>query len=172
MNRSLVLNASYEPLGVVSTRRAILLVMTGKASTLAASGTKWHSRSMELDAPSVILLTHYVHVPRRRIALTRQAALDRYGHVCGYCGKHGDTLDHVVPRARGGTHTWDNVLIACFRCNNKKSDKLLSELGWRLPFELKEPEPNVASFITMRWGEPAWEEYTSPWRRRELRMAG
>jgi 5-methylcytosine-specific restriction endonuclease McrA len=60
-----------------------------------------------------------------------------YGHVCAYCSKFGDTLDHVLPRSRDGNNTWDNVVNSCFKRNSKKSDHLLSELGWRLPFELK-----------------------------------
>lgn len=170
--KTLVLNASYEPLGVIATRRAVLLVLSGKASTIAGSGAKLHSRSLVLDAPSVVLLNQFIKVPHRRIPLTRKSALERYGHVCAYCGKYGDTLDHVIPRARGGTHTWDNVVIACFRCNNVKSDRLLAELGWKLPFELKEPHLNMASLISMRWNDPNWEEFTEPWRRHELQLAG
>lgn len=172
MTKTLVLNASYEPLGVVSTRRAILLVLAGKASTIATNGTLLHSRSVVFDAPSVVLLSHYIRVPQRRIPLTRKSALERYGHVCAYCGKYGDTLDHVVPRARGGKHAWDNVVVACFKCNNTKSDSLLSELGWKLPFELKEPALNMASLISLRWDDPTWDEFTSPWRRTDLQLAG
>ena len=161
--KTLVLNASYEPLGVISTRRAVMLVLAGKASTIAGSGAQLHSRSLVLDAPSVVLLNQYIRVPHRRIPLTRKSALERYGHVCAYCGKFGDTLDHVIPRARGGTHTWDNVV---------KSDRMLADLGWKLPFELKEPHLNMASLISMRWDDPSWDEYTEPWRRHELQLAG
>jgi 5-methylcytosine-specific restriction endonuclease McrA len=172
MNRSLVLNASYEPLGVVSARRALVLVLGGKASTLAESGIKMHSRSFVFDAPSVILLNQYHHIPRRCVPLTRKAALERYDFTCAYCQSYGNTIDHVIPRSRGGQHSWDNVVIACFRCNNKKSDSLLSEIGWKLPFVPKAPDPNVAASVSSHWKEPAWDEFTNPWRRHELKLAG
>ena len=170
--RTLILNASYEPLVVVPTRRAVLLLLSGKASTVAESGLKLHSRSMTVGAPSVVLLNQFIRVPRRTMTLSRKAALDRYGHVCAYCNKYGDTLDHVIPRARGGTHSWENVLVACFKCNNLKADSLLSELGWKLPFELKAPEASAAALITMRWDVPDWDEYTRPWQYQRLQLAG
>jgi 5-methylcytosine-specific restriction endonuclease McrA len=172
MNRSLVLNASYEPLGVVSARRALVLVLGGKASSIAESGVQMHSASLVMDAPSVILLKQYHHIPRRSVPLTRRALLERDKHLCVYCHRQGDTIDHVLPRSRGGLHAWDNVVIACFRCNNKKSDLLLSELGWKLSFVPAAPEANMAATISSHWAEPAWEEFTSPWRAGELQLAG
>lgn len=172
MNRSLVLNASYEPLGVVSSRRALVLVLCGKASSVAESGITLHSSSLSMDAPSVILLNQYHHIPRRSVPLTRRALLERDAHACAYCHRRGDTVDHVQPRSRGGKHAWENVVVACFKCNNKKSDYLLSELGWKLHFIPQAPEPNVAATITAHWTEPGWDEFTSPWRRSEVKLAG
>lgn len=172
MNRTLILNASYEPLAVVPTRRAILLLLSGKASALTETGTKIRSVSVAFNAPSVLLLHHYVRVPRRSVPLTRKTALARYGHVCAYCGRYGDTLDHVVPRSRGGAHDWRNVLIACFRCNNRKADSLLSELGWKLPFELKPPDASAADYLSLRFDEPDWADFTQPWTRERIPIAG
>lgn len=170
--RTLVLNASYEPLGIVSTRRAVILLLTGKAAALASSGARLRSQMMVVDAPSVILLNHYVRIPYRRIPLTRASALAHYRKTCAYCGKYGDTLDHVVPRARGGQHCWENVVVACFRCNNKKSDHLLAELGWSLPFVPREPQLSVAMMIHRRADDPAWAPYTNGWSERETKLAG
>ncbi|HEV7951069.1 MAG TPA: HNH endonuclease [Glaciihabitans sp.] len=172
MNRSLVLNASYEPLGVVSARRALILVMCGKASSIADSGVVMHSATLDMDAPSVILLNQYHHIPRRAVPLTRRALLERDRHTCAYCQRHGDTIDHVLPRSRGGQHAWDNVVVACFKCNNKKSDLLLSELGWKLSYIPKAPDSNMAATIGAHWNEPGWDEFTSPWRQHELKLAG
>jgi 5-methylcytosine-specific restriction endonuclease McrA len=172
MNRSLVLNASYEPLGVVSVRRALHLVLGGKASAVAASDVKIHSRSLVFDAPSVILLNQYHHIPRRSVPLTRKTLLERDSYTCAYCRKYGDTIDHVLPRSRGGLNVWDNVVIACFRCNNKKSDSLLSELGWKLPFVPAAPPPNMAATISTLWKESSWEEFTDPWQQHQLKLAG
>ncbi|GGR16643.1 HNH endonuclease [Agromyces mediolanus] len=171
MSHTLVLNASYEPLAVVSTRRAILLLLGGKASTVTETTAKVRSATLSLNAPSVVLLNHFVRVPRRTVPLTRKSALARYGHVCAYCGRYGDTLDHVVPRSRGGAHDWRNVLIACFRCNNRKADFLLSELGWTLPFELKPPDPAAVDVIAGR-SQPGWDEYTRPWNTERIPIAG
>jgi 5-methylcytosine-specific restriction endonuclease McrA len=150
MSRTLVLNASYEPIAVVSSRRALLLVLNGKASSLSESDRVVHSVTESLVEPDVILLRQFIRIPRRSIPLTRRAVLEMYDYTCAYCFKHGNTLDHVVPRARGGTNTWGNVVVACTKCNNKKADRLLSELGWKLPFELREPAPNLATLISRR----------------------
>jgi 5-methylcytosine-specific restriction endonuclease McrA len=172
MSRTLVLNASYEPIAVVASRRALLLVMNGKASILSESDRIVHSVTESLVEPDVILLRQFIRIPRRSIPLTRRAVLEMYDYTCAYCFKHGNTLDHVVPRARGGTNTWGNVVVACTKCNNKKADKLLSELGWKLPFELREPAPNLATLISQRWKEPSWAEFTEPWRNHPLELAG
>jgi len=172
MNRTLVLNASYEPLAVISSRRALLLVLNGKAAMLVEGTSRVRSASMDVAEPDVVLLRQYIHVPRRSIPLTRRAVLEMYDYTCAYCFRPGNTLDHVVPRARGGTNTWDNVVVACLRCNNKKADRLLSELGWRLPFDLREPAPNTATLISKRWREPGWDEYTAPWKHFPVELAG
>ncbi|BDZ49323.1 HNH endonuclease [Frondihabitans sucicola] len=171
MNRTLVLNASYEPIAVVSSRRAFLLVMNDKASVLSQSDRVLRSATVTAFEPSVVLLRQFIRIPRRSIPLSRRAVLEMYDYTCAYCFKYGNTLDHVLPRARGGTNTWDNVVVACVKCNNKKADRLLSELGWKLPFELRNPEPTAAAIIGKRWKEPAWTEFTAPWQRHELKMA-
>jgi 5-methylcytosine-specific restriction endonuclease McrA len=132
MTRALVLNATYEPLCVVSWRRAICLVLAGKADVLADSDLV-HSERFAMASPSVVRLRYVVKVPyHRRTALSRRAVFARDGHRCQYCGAHADSIDHVVPRSKGGPHTWDNVVAACRPCNARKRDRSPEESGMRL----------------------------------------
>lgn len=140
MGRSLVLNASYEPLAVVSERRALLLVLGEKADSVHASGNCWHAARLVIAVPSVVRLRRYVRVPYRRGApLTRRAVFARDDHECQYCGGWADSIDHIVPRSRGGAHEWSNVVAACTPCNTAKSDHLLDEISMRLRREPLQP---------------------------------
>ncbi|MEJ5253816.1 MAG: HNH endonuclease [Acidimicrobiales bacterium] len=133
MSRALVLNASYEPLSVVSARRAVVLVLSGKAEVVHAADRVMRSERLVLTVPSVVRLRSYVRVPyRRAAALSRRGVFLRDGGLCQYCGRKADSIDHVVPRSRGGRHTWDNVVAACARCNSAKRDRLLEETSMRL----------------------------------------
>lgn len=131
--RALVLNAGYEPLSVVSSRRAALLVMRGKASVLAEEGTPIVSPSALIPRPAVILLHRYVRVARHRPSSpSRRGVLRRDHRLCVYCSRPAGTVDHVVPRARGGQSSWENLVACCSPCNVKKGDKTLDQLGWKL----------------------------------------
>lgn len=133
MSRSLVLNASFEPLGTVAVRRALVLVLSEKADSLLDTDIVLHAERLALPVPSVVRLRQFVHAPhRRRVALSRRAVMARDGHRCQYCGAHADSIDHIVPRSRGGLHTWDNVVAACRPCNVRKRDRFLPESGMRL----------------------------------------
>jgi 5-methylcytosine-specific restriction endonuclease McrA len=133
MSRALVLNASYEPLGTVAARRAVILVLGGKADSIHDTPIVLHAERVEVPVPSVVRLRQFVHLPyRRRVALSRRAVMARDGHRCQYCGSHADSIDHVVPRSRGGLHEWDNVVAACRPCNVRKRDRLLTDSGMRL----------------------------------------
>lgn len=133
MGRSLVLNATFEPLSVVSDRRAVVLVLDEKADLLHATRERWHAEHLEVEVPSVVRLRVHVRVPYRRIApLTRRAVFVRDGHQCQYCGRRAESIDHVVPRSRGGTHSWENVVAACSPCNTSKRDRLVHETSMRL----------------------------------------
>ncbi len=128
MSRALVLNASFEPLSVVSSRRAAVLLLADKADMVLSSGQVLHSEHLAIEVPSVVKLRQFVKVPfRRRAALNRRAVFARDGSQCQYCGSTAESIDHVVPRARGGTHTWENVVAACRPCNVRKRDRLLHE---------------------------------------------
>lgn len=123
-----MLNASYEPLCVVPSRRAVVLVLDRKAEIVHATGAALHSEHLAVDVPSVIRMRYFVKVPyRRRAALNRRGVFARDGARCQYCGATAESIDHVVPRSRGGEHVWENVVAACRPCNARKRDRLLSE---------------------------------------------
>jgi 5-methylcytosine-specific restriction endonuclease McrA len=160
MSRALVLNVTYEPLSVVAGRRAAVLVLSDKADIVHESGLTLHSERLVIDVPSVILLRQLVRVPYdRHVPLSRRAVFVRDQHECQYCSGPAETLDHVIPRSRGGAHTWDNVVAACRRCNLRKSDRLLEQTQMVL-----RRRPTVARrytwIITSVGAVPeAWEQY-------------
>jgi 5-methylcytosine-specific restriction endonuclease McrA len=158
--RSLVLNATYEPLCVVSARRAVVLVLAEKADVLHDTDEDMRSERLALKVPSVIRLRYFVKVPfRRRSALNRRAVFARDGGRCQYCGAVAESIDHVVPRAKGGTHTWENVVAACRPCNTAKRDRLLSETSMVL--RRRPSVPRELTWITVAVGTipPHWEPY-------------
>jgi 5-methylcytosine-specific restriction endonuclease McrA len=112
------------------------------------------------DRPAVIILSRYVRVPgARRVPVTRRGVLRRDGHRCGYCGKAASTIDHVMPRSRGGKDTWENLVACCLRCNNVKGDRTPQEMQWELRLV---PQPPRGSQWTVRGTErtdPRWEPY-------------
>ena len=139
----LVLNQNYEPLNVCNTRRALVLVIDGKAEVLEAYDCTVASASRVFQSPSVIRLIYMIRRPRPRVKLTRREVFIRDNYTCQYCGRQaGDlTIDHVIPRSRGGPHTWDNLVSACKTCNHRKGGKLLNEARMSLRNLPKEPSP-------------------------------
>ena len=124
--RSLLLNASGEPLHVCDARRALLLVLDQTADVVLDSKHIVRSQYVQFNLPSVVRLRRYVNVPRgRSIPLTTRTVVARDRGICAYCGDEADsmTMDHIVPRAQGGSHTWENVVAACRRCNHKKGNR-------------------------------------------------
>jgi len=161
-SRVLLLNATFEPLAVVTAKRAVVLMLTGKAECVeATAGSAFHSENLTLPAPSVMRLSRYVRVPyRRAVPMTRAGILRRDLRHCAYCNKRADTIDHVVPRSRGGPHSWDNCVAACKACNSKKADRLLEEIGWTLSFVPRPPNRAVGGILVLAIEPlPAWE----PW---------
>lgn len=161
MARVLVLNASYEPLSVVSSRRATVLVLSDKAHMVEASAEVWHSERAEVAVPSVIRLNNFVRVPYgRSVPLTRNAVFARDGHRCQYCEGPAESIDHVVPKSRGGQHIWENVVAACRRCNLRKGARLLEDTTFRLT---KAPTaPPRYGWVYARAGpgmDPLWRSY-------------
>jgi 5-methylcytosine-specific restriction endonuclease McrA len=158
----LLLNATFEPLAVVTARRAVLLMLSGKAELVQAAleGGAFHSESLTITAPSVMRLSRYVRVPYRpTVPMTRAGVLRRDGRACAYCAKRADTIDHVVPRSRGGAHSWENCVAACRACNSLKADRLLSELGWTLRVLAAAPRRGHGGVLLTVEPHPTWE----PW---------
>lgn len=160
----LVLNASYEPLGVVPLRRALVLVLENKAVCLEESGAFLHSATVTVPAPSVVRLKRFVRVPYRGpVPLTRRALFARDGGRCMYCGAVATSVDHVIPRSRGGLHAWDNVVASCRRCNHVKADRHLVELGWRLRHKPAPPTGLAWRIIGTGHRDPRWLPYLQPY---------
>ncbi|KGM13334.1 HNH endonuclease [Cellulomonas bogoriensis 69B4 = DSM 16987] len=160
MPRALLLNASREPLCVVSAHRAVSLVLAGKAVVLETDGRVLRSERMVMPAPHVLCLNRYVHVPYRGVVPpTRRTVLQRDDHRCAYCTAPADTVDHVHPRSRGGRHEWTNVVAACSRCNHRKADRLLSEIGWQLLVTPSLPAPGRAIPGVASRPHPTWVAY-------------
>lgn len=161
--RTLVLNAGYEPLAIVSFKRALVLVMNDKATVIERidGDPVWGIRGV-YERPAVIVLTRYVRIPgSRRVPLTRRGVLRRDGHRCAYCAKGATTIDHVLPRSRGGADSWENLVACCLRCNNVKGDRTPQEMGWELRWI---PQPPRGGQWTVRGTEradPTWAPYLS-----------
>jgi 5-methylcytosine-specific restriction endonuclease McrA len=162
-SRVLLLNATFEPLAVVTAKRAVLLMLSGKAELVQAAleGGAFRSESLSVAMPSVMRLSRYVRVPyRSTVPMTRAGVLRRDGRVCAYCAKRADTIDHVVPRSRGGMHTWDNCVAACRQCNSRKADRMLTELGWALRVKPGPPRRGHGGVLVLSVEpHPTWE----PW---------
>ena len=125
-------------------RRALVLALKGKAEVLHTNGHMFRSETIEMAAPSVVRLNYFVKVPyRARASLSRRAVLVRDNFRCQYCGRAAENVDHVIPRSRGGRHTWDNVVAACRPCNSRKENRSPAEVGLRLRQTPKPPHESV-----------------------------
>jgi 5-methylcytosine-specific restriction endonuclease McrA len=144
----LVLNHDYEPLSICNVRKAILLLYLGKAELIAATEGKYlHSVYKTIPYPSIVRLSMYIRVPYKKIVLSRKNILRRDGNRCQYCGRTDAmlTVDHVLPKARGGKDTWENLVAACVHCNNHKGNKTPAEA--QMILKRKPIRPNHVMFI-------------------------
>lgn len=162
----LVLNASYEPINICGARRALVLVLKGIARTEEEHGLTLHAQRALVPMPSVIRLLEYRRIPHQTRALSRKNILLRDRNTCQYCGEAkapGElTLDHVVPRSRGGNSTWENLVACCHSCNRQKGNRLLSEIDDMVLLR----EPRAFSLHTSRQimrmlgrGDDRWRKY-------------
>ena len=142
-----MLNASYEPLNITSWRRAVVLLIKGKAEQVEHNGKYLYAN---IQLPTVIRLRHYVRVPYKDIPLTRRNILHRDAHSCQYCGYSGDdlTLDHVLPRSRRGGDSWENIVTACVRCNIKKGNRTPEEANMKLKNPPRKPYSSLYFEVT------------------------
>lgn len=161
MVRSLVLNATYEPLSVVTSRRAVVLVLRGRAIPVVERDEMWASEHEVVSVPSVVKLTAFVKVPyRRTVPVTRRAVFGRDAHLCQYCGGQAESLDHVLPRSRGGDHTWENVVACCRPCNVRKGNRLPAEAGFVLRDQPRPPRHYAWIYASAGYSlDPTWQPY-------------
>ncbi len=163
----LVLNQNYEPLNVCEWRRAIAMVYVGKAVVVERDTRVVRSPSTEIEMPAVVKLAYQVKRPIPKLKLSRQNLLARDRYTCQYCGKRSKhlTVDHVIPRDRGGAHTWENLVACCVECNNKKRNRTPQEAGMRV---LRRPtRPKFIPYLsfatfTAALKRPAWRGYLEP----------
>jgi len=138
----LVLNATFEPINVTAVRRAMVLLLKGVAQAEETTHAEVRSPSQTMKVPSVIRLLTYRHIPQQSRALSRKNILLRDRNTCQFCGRQFPsselTLDHVVPRSRGGHSTWENLVACCYECNNRKGNRTPEEVGLRL---VRRPRP-------------------------------
>jgi 5-methylcytosine-specific restriction endonuclease McrA len=160
----LVLNQDYEPLNVTNLPRAFRLVFGMKAEVLEYDHQMIRTSRETFRAPSVIRLQHHIKRPRPKVKLSRREVFARDRHTCQYCGRvaYDLTLDHVIPRHRGGSHTWENLVAACKPCNHRKGSKTLDEARLRLVRPPFEPRSDLYSLFTPYLADErneAWRNY-------------
>jgi 5-methylcytosine-specific restriction endonuclease McrA len=168
VHRVLVLNATYEPLSIISVQRAIVLLLKEKAELIESAEERLHAAFTSLPVPLVIRLVYYVRIPRPvTLAPTRRSVMARDNYTCQYCGaspgRAALTLDHVLPRSRGGQTSWDNVVTACRACNVRKGDRTPEEA--KMVLRRRPGRPNYLAFLLLSgstsrdvWGKYAFAE--------------
>lgn len=164
MTSVLVLNATYEPLSVVSVRRAIVLLLKEKAELLEAAEARLRAEGFSMPVPLVIRMVYYVRIPRHlSLPLSRRTVMARDQYTCQYCGatpgKAELTLDHVVPRSRGGKTVWENVVVACRVCNQRKGNRTPEEAGMTLIRKPKRPRYVAFAFLGEARSREVWSKY-------------
>lgn len=164
MQGVLVLNASYEPLSVVSLKRAVVLLLKEKAEIVEAAEAVLRAEHITLPLPLVIRLVYYVRLPRRlSLPLTRRTILARDHYTCQYCGAQPGraelTVDHVVPKSQGGKTVWENVVTACRACNQRKGHLSPAQAGLRLRSEPQRPRYVALAFLSEPAQATVWGKY-------------
>jgi 5-methylcytosine-specific restriction endonuclease McrA len=159
-----VLNATYEPLNVVSVKRAVVLLLKEKAELVEAAEAKLRSESFSVPVPLVIRLMYFVKIPRRiSLPVTRRGVLSRDYYTCQYCGvtppRKELTIDHVLPRSRGGNTTWENVVTACQKCNGRKGNRTPDEAYMKLRATPQRPRYLAVATLSSTEIKAAWGKY-------------
>ena len=127
---------------------------------LHTNGHIFRSETLEIPAPTVVKLRYFVKVPyRSRASMSRRAVFVRDNFMCQYCGRAAENVDHIIPRSRGGGHTWDNVVAACRPCNSRKEDRMLEQAGMKLRTSPKPPHESVWIIVAVEKVDPEWEQY-------------
>ena len=158
----LVLNATYEPINVCTVRRATVLLLKDKAEVVEIGQHELHWATGSLPRPVVIRLVTYVRIPRdtHKRKITRRAVFARDGWMCQYCGSRTSlTVDHVIPRSKGGGSTWDNIVASCAPCNRRKADHLPDKAGMHPKRTPSMPHPNVFIHVATPTIPAAWRQW-------------
>jgi 5-methylcytosine-specific restriction endonuclease McrA len=158
--RVLVLNATYEPINVCTVRRAVVLLLKDKAEVIEHADWELHSETQTIQRPVVIRLVTYVRIPRdtHRRKITRRAVFARDGWTCQYCGSNL-TVDHVIPKSKGGASSWENIVASCAPCNRRKGDALPRQVGMRLVKQPRTPSATVFIHVASPTIPSAWLQY-------------
>ena len=162
LNRKvLVLNQSYEPLMVINAKRAIVLIIKEKVKMLEKYSENIRSVQNSFDLPSVIRLNFYVHLKYRDIVLNRRNILKRDDYRCQYCAKQATplTLDHIVPKNKGGKDSWENLVAACSKCNTRKGDTLLKHMDMKLLKKPRKPSKLFQLQTYVNKKQDNWKQY-------------
>jgi len=164
MSSVLVLNVTYEPLSVVSMRRALVLLLKEKAEVLEAAERELHAASITMRMPLVIRLVYYVHVPHSALVpFSRKTVMMRDKYTCQYCGAQPSraelTIDHVLPKVRGGLSTWENVVCACKSCNNRKGSRTPEEANMVLRARPSKPQYFAIVVLSSQTVHEVWGKY-------------
>jgi 5-methylcytosine-specific restriction endonuclease McrA len=158
----LVLNATYEPINVCTVRRAAVLLLKEKAELVEHATWELRAESVTIPRPVVIRLVTYVKVPRdtHKRKITRRAVFARDGWACQYCGSRSNlTVDHVVPRSKGGSSSWDNIVASCAPCNRRKGDRLLHQSDMTLMRQPRVPRPEIFIHVASPMIPGQWRQY-------------
>jgi 5-methylcytosine-specific restriction endonuclease McrA len=162
----LVLNANFEPINVCSTRRALGLILNGKASLVMNGRGEIHTVSQNFPRPSIIRLERMIRRPRPAVRLTKREILRRDEFTCQYCGQHLPylTIDHIIPRRLGGKHSWENLVAACPPCNHRKGSRTLEQAQMRLLHQPKAPPSTAVYLFSRHLGDnQEWLPYIEGW---------
>ncbi len=162
----LVLNANFEPINVCNTRRAITLMIDGKANLILNGRGEIKTVRQSFPRPSIIRLEKMIHRPRPRVKLTKREVLRRDNYTCQYCGQHVSylTVDHVIPRHLGGEHVWNNLVAACPHCNHRKGGRTIEQAQMHL-LRIPSVPPASASYLFARHlhENQEWLPFVSGW---------
>lgn len=163
LNRKvLIVNQNYEPLCVVNARKAMILIYLGKAEIIEQYPSLYiHSISRAFPYPSIVRLVAFVRVPRRGVVLSRKNILKRDNHRCQYCGARNRplTVDHVLPKVRGGKDSWENLVCACVACNNRKGNRTPEEANMSLMRQPKRPSYLFFIYQSIQRIDERWKPY-------------
>jgi 5-methylcytosine-specific restriction endonuclease McrA len=162
VGRVLVLNATYEPINVCTVRRAVVLLLKEKAEVLEHASWELHSETTAISRPTVIRLTSYVRLPRdaHRRKITRRAVFARDDWSCQYCGiRTSLTVDHVIPRSKGGSSDWENIVASCAPCNRRKGDLTPAQAGMHPRRAPRVPHPEIFIHVSSPVIPPSWRAY-------------